>query len=366
MATRSAFRFQFGDSTSLSEDLFADTRMSFGDHLEELRGRLWRGLGAFALFMALVFFLDVIGYLTGTSIGIGKPVMVAIAAPVEHQLQRFYDRRIEKIASDIQAGKYPNGITDEVKDVPIELDVQELIRELARRMDLPKSVLTGVSSDKEYVTFHGRISPFHWSVALSEAQRWIGKRPTLKTMSITEAMMVYFKVALACGFVLGSPWVFGQIWGFVAAGLYPHEKRLVRFYLPFSLSLFVAGILVCQFVILPRVIETLLAFNEWLDLDPDLRLNEWLGFAVMMPLVFGVAFQTPLVMLFLKSLGFISAVSFRRKRRLAWLLMAVAAAVMNPSPDLWSMLFLWIPLGLLYELGILLCGLTLSAEHQND
>ncbi len=113
------------------------------------------------------------------------------------------------------------------------------------------------------------------------------------------------------------------------------------------------------------MIETLLAFNEWLDLEPDLRLNEWLGFAVLMPLIFGIAFQTPLVMLFVHGLGFISAVSFRRKRRLAWLLMGAGAAVMNPSPDLWSMLFLWIPLGLLYELGILLCGLSFSAEHQN-
>jgi sec-independent protein translocase protein TatC len=316
--------------------------------------------------MAFVFLLDAIGYFTDTSIGIGKPVMDAIAAPVEHQLQLFYDRRVEKIAGAIQVGKYPAGITEEVKEVPIELDIRELIRELAPRMDLPKSVLAANSSDKEYVTFHGRISPFHWSFALREAQRWIGKRPTLKTMNITEAMMVYFKVALACGFVLGSPWVFLQIWAFIAAGLYPHEKRLVRFYLPFSLGLFLAGILVCQFLILPRVIETLLAFNEWLDLEPDLRLNEWLGFAVMMPLLFGVAFQTPLIMLFLKSLGFISAASFRRKRRLAWLLMAVAAAIINPSPDLWSMLFLWIPLGLLYELGILLCSLTLSGEYQGE
>jgi sec-independent protein translocase protein TatC len=183
-------------------------------------------------------------------------------------------------------------------------------------------------------------------------------------MSVTEAMMVYFKVTLACGFVLGSPWVFWQIWAFVGAGLYPHEKRLVRFYLPFSLGLFVAGILVCQFLILPKVIEALLGFNEWLDLEPDLRLSEWLGFAVMMPLIFGIAFQTPFVMVFLNRLGFISVAAMRQKRRLAWLTMAVLAAVINPSPDLWSMLLLWAPLVLLYELGILLCGLSIFARQR--
>jgi len=194
-------------------------------------------------------------------------------------------------------------------------------------------------------------------MALKEAQRLMGKRPTLKTLSITEAMMVYFKVALACGLVLGSPWLFWQMWAFVASGLYPHEKRLVHFYLPFSLCLFLTGILACQFLILPKVIEALLGFNEWLDLEPDLRLNEWLGFAVMMPLIFGIAFQTPLIMVFLNNLGFISTITMRRKRRLAWLSIGVSVALVNPSPDLWSMLLLWIFLVLLYEMGIALCCL---------
>jgi sec-independent protein translocase protein TatC len=332
--------------------------MSFGDHLEELRRRLWWAVSGFVLFVGFVFSLDGIGYLTKTTIGIGKPVMEAIAAPVERELQRFHDRRADKIIQSFQSGKQPTEINDDFQDVPIELDINELIGELSHRINLPQS-LTPNSRQKEQVTFHGRISPIHFSTAVKESQRLMGKRPTLKTLSITEAMMVYFKVALACGLVLGSPWLFWQIWAFVASGLYPHEKRLVHFYLPFSLCLFLIGILVCQFLILPKVIEALLGFNEWLDLEPDLRLNEWLGFAVMMPLIFGIAFQTPLVMVFLNNLGLITTVTMRRKRRPAWLTIGVLVALVNPSPDLWSMIFLWIPLVLLYELGILLCCLPL-------
>src|SRR5207253_11405223 len=96
-------------------------------------------------------------------------------------------------------------------------------------------------------------------------------------------------------------------------------------------------------------------FNEWIGLEPDLRLNEWLGFAIMMPLDFGVSFQTPLVMLFLERLGILSIDLYRGKRRIAWFIMAVFAAVITPSTDAFSMLFLWVPMSMLYELGIGLC-----------
>ena len=103
-------------------------------------------------------------------------------------------------------------------------------------------------------------------------------------MNITEAFFVYFKVSAMTGLVITSPWVFFQIWMFIAAGLYPHEKRLVHVYLPFSLGLFITGALVCQFLVMPKAIEAMLWFNEWLGIDADLRLNEWLGFALMMPI----------------------------------------------------------------------------------
>src|SRR5205085_8906921 len=80
----------------------------------------------------------------------------------------------------------------------------------------------------------------------------LDRRARLATMSVTEAMTVYFEVTLVCGIVLASPWVFFQIWSFVAAGLYPREKRYVLRYLPFSVGLFLAGVLVCQFLVIAK------------------------------------------------------------------------------------------------------------------
>lgn len=341
-------RFPDGD------DCFVESRMSFGDHLEELRLHLWRAIVGFGVIVLLVFVADAVGMATGTTMGVGRPVFDVLSFPVERELQRFYDRRIAQVAREIQQGKVSTSGMNELRDVAIDLEVNEVARELAPRLGIapPEPV-----ADSEYVTFHGRIPPMSWSLALQAAQRSLGKRPSLSTMNVSEGMIVYLKVALGCGLVLGSPWIFWQIWSFVALGLFPHERRWVWFYLPFSLGLFLAGVLVCQFLVIPRAIEALLWFNEWLDLEPDLRLNEWLGFAVLMPLVFGVSFQTPLVMQFTERLGLLSVDAFRSNRRLAWFLLAIFAAVISPSVDFLSLLFLWLPMGMLYELGIHLCVL---------
>src|SRR5205823_3434161 len=64
----------------------------------------------------------------------------------------------------------------------------------------------------------------------------------LTTLSAQEGFVIYFKVSLVAGLVIASPWVFWQIWSFIAAGLYPHEKRYVHNYLPISVGLFVVGV----------------------------------------------------------------------------------------------------------------------------
>jgi sec-independent protein translocase protein TatC len=183
-------------------------------------------------------------------------------------------------------------------------------------------------------------------------------RYTLSTLSVTEAFMAYFKVALMCGLVLGSPWIFFQLWSFVAAGLYPHEKRLVNVYLPFSLVLFLLGVLACQFFVIPRAVGALLWFNEWLKMEPELRFNEWLSFAIMMPLVFGLSFQLPLVMMFLERVGIMTVQGYLSYWKIAFLVIHILAAFLMPSPDILSMELLAIPLLGLYGLGILLCKLN--------
>ena len=206
-----------------------------------------------------------------------------------------------------------------------------------------------------YVKLTGKVSnPLEFANGFLRTERKL--RPAgVKTFSVQESFLVLVKVIMMVGLIISSPWVFYQIWSFVAAGLYPTEKKLVNVYLPFSLGLFLLGILVCEFLVMPSAVGALLWFNEILGFQPDLRLSEWLGFAIIMPIVFGVSFQTPLVMFFMERIGLFTVEMYRSKRRISWFLLAIFAIVINPSTDVYTMMFLWVPMCLLYELGIGLC-----------
>ena len=185
-------------------------------------------------------------------------------------------------------------------------------------------------------------------------QERMGHRNVLTALSATEAFVVWMMISLVLGVIIASPMILYELWSFVAAGLYPHEKRYVYYLMPMSIGLFFAGVLMCQFFVMPAALEALFGFNSWLEIDPDLRLKEWLGFAIMMPLITGVCFQTPLVMLFLGKVGIFSAADFLSKWRIAVFLLLIFAAVLSPSVDAVSLFILWVPMCALYFLGILL------------
>ncbi len=327
------------DDRDEADDVFADTRMTFGEHLEDLRLHLWRAVFGFLVALAVSFFL-------------GRPALRFIAAPVEQQLGEFYAARVQRVSGELDRGDPTLERINQPIDVRMSFDRAELAGQApgARPADAPPG---------ERVTVTARIEePLRLVIKLHQAQFVVGRRPTLATMSIQEAFMAYVKVSLACALVIGSPWIFWQIWLFVAAGLYQHEKRLVNVYLPFSLTLFLAGVFLCEFLVIPQAIRALLWFNEWVGLEPELRFNEWLGFAILMPLVFGISFQLPLVMMFLERIGIFTVQSYIAKWRIACFLIHVLAAIIVPSMDIISMEGLALPMFGLYGLGIVLCRLN--------
>jgi sec-independent protein translocase protein TatC len=369
-----------------AEDLhFEHTRMSFWDHIEELRTHLWRAIIGFVV--AMVVAVPLAFYVTQF-----------IASPVEAALQKFYDERAMKAAADpeatwsSQAANKPTPFTQmgfdrrqllavlqgkpaaEVNSLPRPWSEEELKQEKKEKESKLQSFEPEkyrAIPDEDIVKLWSRVEePVVFESRLQRAQRLVGRRPALSTLSITEGILVYFKVAMYLGIVLASPWIFIQLWSFIAAGLYPAEKNMVNVYLPFSIGLFLAGVALCEFVVLPYAVTYLLGFNEWLGLEPDLRLNDWLSFAVMFPLVFGLAFQTPLVMLFFNRLGIIPVETYQKNRRMAMFGMACLAILLAASPDAFSMISLTVPLWILYEVGILLCKMypqdAFAPEEETD
>ncbi len=324
------------------QDLFSEEQsmatMSFGEHIEELRVRLILALLGLFVGVIVVFI---------PPLEIGKHVMTKMEEPAKGALEAFYKEEYRKKTDQAEQAKSKSPTVHAIVDA--ETFVAEL-KKVAPKLALPEAeTLKGRSLNLPFQFFDAGLIQAVQGATVQIDQSLVSLAPL-------ETITIFFMVCLVSGLVLASPWVFYQIWAFVAAGLYRHERAYVQKYLPFSLGLFLTGVFLCFFFVLPITLHFLLQFNVWLGVAPTLRLSEWMGFATILPLIFGVAFQTPLVMLFLERINVFTVEDFRAKRKFAILVITVAAAVLTPGQDPFSMLLLAVPMVMLYELGILLVG----------
>ncbi|QDV42630.1 Sec-independent protein translocase protein TatCy [Stieleria neptunia] len=176
----------------------------------------------------------------------------------------------------------------------------------------------------------------------------------LSTFKVEESFMIWVKAGLIVGAVLSSPGVFYFLWQFVAAGLHQHERKYVYVYLPVSVTLFVSGVVLAFFLVLHYVLNFLLAFNGSMDVEVEPRLTYYINFVLLLPLGFGLAFQLPLVMLFLQRIGLIETEMYVGSWRVAILVIFVLSMLLTPA-DVTSMVALAVPLMFLYFLGIGMC-----------
>jgi sec-independent protein translocase protein TatC len=330
------------------DDLFQESTMTFGEHLEELRACLFK---------------SVLGLVIGACIGLalGQPVMRFIQFPLESALQKFYaEKTAEKVQKELdqlrKAGyALPGDLAGIAKFIAEKNLTFEQVyinpKELSHRLDERKGDEPLVVAQPPSGQFNSKelVPVFIW--------RRLADDPHLHATSYStqEAFMIYMKASLLVGVVLASPWIFYQIWSFVAAGLYPNERRYVHVFLPFSLLLFLSGASLAFFFVFERVLLFLFSFNTWLGIELQPRISEWMGFVLLLPLGFGASFQLPLVMLFMERIGVIDVRGYLSSWRIAVLAIFVLAMVLTPSGDPYSMLLMAGPLVALYFGGIVLC-----------
>jgi len=261
------------------------------------------------------------------------------------------------------------------------------------------------------------------------AMRDLDQDARLIQLDPIESFMEYFKICVEFGLVLAAPWILYQLWLFVAVGLYPSERRIIRYFAPASIGLFLLGASFMIAVVLTGLIKFLLSVAAWfplpgpdnmlyrwldqrpaqaasapveqppamvapvVDSDPPAplegqiwinrgtrRLNvhyegqthftslqqaarqqfvqpffsisEYLGFVVRLALAFGLGFQIPIVVVFLIATRILGGKQIGKARRYVTVGVFVIAAVLTPSPDIGSMLLLAVPMILLFEIGL--------------
>ena len=190
----------------------------------------------------------------------------------------------------------------------------------------------------------------------------VSGRP-LTALAPADAFLGYMKVSLLAGLIVSSPWVFYQIWMFIAAGLYPREKRYIHLAVPFSAVLFVAGALFFLFVVAPISITFFLKFGQIIKVAPNWTFQKYISFITVLMLVFGIAFQTPIAIFFLNKTSLVSIQALCKSRKYVLLGVFIVAAVATP-PDVISQVTLAVPLYLLFELGILLSRLANRSNRE--
>jgi len=159
------------------------------------------------------------------------------------------------------------------------------------------------------------------------------------------------KIALMVSFLIALPYLLYQAWAFVAPGLYAHEKKLVLPLVVSSTLLFFIGMAFCYFVVFQTVFSFIAQFApKSITVAPDIE--AYFNFVLGMFIAFGMAFETPVVVVVLVMTGMISVEKLREIRSFVIVGAFVVAAIVTP-PDVVSQLLLAIPLCLLYEVGIL-------------
>jgi len=188
--------------------------------------------------------------------------------------------------------------------------------------------------------------------------RKVENDPRLRTQALNmhEPFMIYLKASLLLGFIFASPGIMYNVWSFVAVGLYAKERRYVYTFMPVSIGLFLAGTLLAFYLVFAFVLDFLLMFNAWLNIDPAPRINEWLTFAILLPFAFGVSFQLPLVMFILERIGIFSVETYLSKWKISVLLIFFGTMCVTPA-DPWSLILMAVPLTGLYFAGIGMCRL---------
>ena len=191
-------------------------------------------------------------------------------------------------------------------------------------------------------------------------------RGALKMMSAFqpgEAFMLSIKLSLYAGVVISFPLLLYFLLQFIIPGMLEHERKLLYKCMAIGFGLFLAGTLFCYFVVLPRVLTFFYTYSLEFGISNEWRIGYYLSFATQMILMFGLAFELPVVVMPFVKLGVLTYDMMKSTRRYAIVAIAILAAVITPTPDVATMMLMAVPMYALYEICIILAWMHERKEN---
>lgn len=187
-------------------------------------------------------------------------------------------------------------------------------------------------------------------------------------LGLLDKVLTQFQLAMYSSVLVSSPIWFYFLWQFIRPGLHLHEAKAVRPFLVVGFVLFLLGVAFGYFIVFPLTFETLMSFGVQ-DISATISLRDYILLASKVLIFLGFAFQLPNVLLILGFMGIVTKYSLREMRRYVYVAFAVGSAMVTP-PDVLTMMGLWFPLVLLFEVGILAVAVVvhpyLSRHHMGE
>lgn len=284
-----------------------EVRMTFAEHLEELRSRLLISVGVFLVC-----------------------VLVAMVPSAQDVLMRFLLQPFLTARERIAAARPPH-------PSPEMIALLDLVDHLAE-----KKVLEPPYQEQ----LHRRVDDLSRDPGIA-----------LTAIGVTESFMVHMKASLLAAALAASPVLLVQLWKFIAAGLFAHERRLVMRVLPLSLGLFAVGMIFGFLVLMPLTLRFLLSYGDPELVRQDTIISSYFALLFLFLFVMGLVFQIPLILTTVSAVGILRAEQLRSKRKAVMLGAFVVAAVVTPG-DWVSMTAMAVPMILLFELGLIMAGMA--------
>jgi sec-independent protein translocase protein TatC len=179
-----------------------------------------------------------------------------------------------------------------------------------------------------------------------------GNLRLMSSLKPTETFMLSMKLAFFAGIVVSFPFLLYFLLQFIVPGLKDEERKALWPALAIGFGLFLTGVLFAYFYVLPNVLTFFYEYGKGMGISNDWRIGYYISFATTFVLIFGLAFELPVVVMTLVKIGLLSHSMMRETRSYAILAIFVIAALITPTPDMLTLSLLAVPMVILYEICI--------------
>jgi sec-independent protein translocase protein TatC len=175
----------------------------------------------------------------------------------------------------------------------------------------------------------------------------------LQSLEMAGQFTAHIKISIIAGLIIGSPYIVYEIWQFISPALYNKERKVAQGAIIAISLLFFLGVLFGYYVISPLTVKFLLNYKISEVAQNNIRLMSYISTISGISLAAGITFELPVVVYFFSKIGLITPEFMRKFRRHAIIVILLVAAIITPSPDIFSQILVAIPLLFLYEVSII-------------